>query len=119
MYAIRSYYVHRPLGGGGVAAGAQPAQQRLVAIERDAELADALAARAAEQWHGARPEVVRGDALALDWHAIMGASFKVAGNIPYRITTPLLETALRAPRPVITSYSIHYTQLYDLKVLDR
>jgi len=93
-------------GEGTLTAALAPLVGRLVAIERDAELADALAARAAEQWHGARPEVVRGDALALDWHAIMGASFKVAGNIPYRITTPLLEKALRAPRPTLIVFLV-------------
>ncbi|HEX6434850.1 MAG TPA: rRNA adenine dimethyltransferase family protein, partial [Gemmatimonadales bacterium] len=44
-------------------------------------------------------EVVRGDALDLDWHALAGGPFLVAGNIPYNITSPLLDKALASPPP--------------------
>jgi 16S rRNA (adenine1518-N6/adenine1519-N6)-dimethyltransferase len=83
---------------------------RVVAIEKDERLAAALADGSVG---GARPgcfRVVAGDALALDWHALVaegGASrlatrvpFKVIGNIPYAITSPLIATALVPPLPV-------------------
>jgi 16S rRNA (adenine1518-N6/adenine1519-N6)-dimethyltransferase len=54
---------------------------------------------------------VVGDALQLDWHALLDAhaanpqsairnpQFKVVGNIPYNITSPLIEKALTPPLP--------------------
>jgi 16S rRNA (adenine1518-N6/adenine1519-N6)-dimethyltransferase len=42
---------------------------------------------------------VEGDALDLDWHRLVEAPFLVAGNIPYNITSPLLDKALLPPRP--------------------
>ena len=93
-------------GEGTLTAALAPLVGRLVAIEKDTQLAAGLEARAAHQWTGTRPQVVRGDALALDWHALMGSPFKVAGNIPYRITTPLLEKALEAPRPMLIVFLV-------------
>ncbi len=44
--------------------------------------------------------VAEGDALELDWHAIAGTDrFILAGNIPYNITSPLIDKALAAPLP--------------------
>lgn len=44
--------------------------------------------------------VVEGDALELDWHEVMGRqAFLLTGNIPYNITSPLLDKALLPPRP--------------------
>ena len=44
--------------------------------------------------------VVEGDALELDWHQVMGGeAFLLTGNIPYNITSPLLDKALLPPRP--------------------
>ncbi|HUH13562.1 MAG TPA: 16S rRNA (adenine(1518)-N(6)/adenine(1519)-N(6))-dimethyltransferase RsmA [Longimicrobiales bacterium] len=62
---------------------------RVVAVEKDHELAAALAAR-----YGGRPavEIVQGDALEVEPEAlgIDPAATKVVGNLPYNITTPLL-----------------------------
>ena len=83
---------------------------RVVAIEKDERLAAALAGASVG---GAPPDsfrVVTGDALALDWHALVAEGmvtspaarvppFKVIGNIPYAITTPLIATALVPPLP--------------------
>ena len=83
---------------------------RVVAIEKDERLAAALAGASVG---GAPPSsfrVVTGDALALDWHALVAEGmvtspaarvppFKVIGNIPYAITTPLIATALVPPLP--------------------
>lgn len=93
-------------GEGTLTAALAPLVGRLVAIERDAELIAALEARAADGWAGTLPQVVRADALAVDWHALMGSPYKVAGNIPYRITTPLLEKALTAPRPTLIVFLV-------------
>jgi 16S rRNA (adenine1518-N6/adenine1519-N6)-dimethyltransferase len=66
---------------------------RLVAIEKDLELVPALRSRFPQV------EVVAGDALEIDWHQLVPSSFLVAGNIPYNITSPLLDKALLPPRP--------------------
>jgi 16S rRNA (adenine1518-N6/adenine1519-N6)-dimethyltransferase len=82
---------------------------RVVAIEKDRGLAQRLEAGAQGAGSGSL-RVVAGDALRLDWHALIGASgdpaprspvptFVVVGNIPYAITTPLIEQALVPPLP--------------------
>ena len=83
---------------------------RVIAIERDRRLAAELGTRNAERGTE-RLEVVRGDALKLGWHALLEARpavprsafrvprFKVIGNIPYSITSPLIERALTPPLP--------------------
>src|SRR2546422_1044151 len=54
--------------------------------------------------------VVEGDSLRLDWHALVSEAthpasrishpaFKVIGNIPYSITSPLIDKALTPPLP--------------------
>ena len=68
---------------------AQRAAQ-VVAIEADRRLAAALA-----ETCGANVRVVAGDALEVPWPA----ADVVCGNIPYQITSPLIERALRPPRP--------------------
>jgi 16S rRNA (adenine1518-N6/adenine1519-N6)-dimethyltransferase len=80
----------------------------VVAIERDPRMAGALRRR-----FGDRPFVlVEGDALALDWAGLVapwtttGATWRVAGNIPYYITSPLLDQALTAPLPASVTYLV-------------
>ena len=81
-------------GLGGLTAHLAGRAQRLVAIEKDRDLVGPLEAR----WPAL--EVVQGDALKLDWHALVGAGpFVVTGNIPYNITSPLIDQALIPPRP--------------------
>ena len=80
-------------GPGGLTAALAERAGRLVAIEKDAELVPALRERFP------RVNVVQGDALELDWHALAGPGALVAGNIPYNITSPLLDKALTPPRP--------------------
>ena len=67
---------------------------RVVAIEKDRELAARLVTR------DPRLQLVEGDALEMDWHALVGVPFTVCGNIPYNITSPLIDKALTPPRPV-------------------
>lgn len=63
---------------------------RVIAIEKDRALAAALDACD-------NLTVITGDALELDWHSY-GAN-KVIGNIPYYITSPLIDKALAPPLP--------------------
>jgi len=84
---------------------------RVVAIEKDEELATRAQGegqRAEEAW-GGNVVVVEGDALQQDWHALIDvglsssalrpAPLKIVGNIPYAITTPLIDKALTPPLP--------------------
>jgi 16S rRNA (adenine1518-N6/adenine1519-N6)-dimethyltransferase len=76
----------------------------VVAIEKDVRLAEQLGTGNAERGTDALT-VVTGDALELDWHRLVPRSafpvprWKVAGNIPYYITSPLIEKALTPPLP--------------------
>ncbi len=83
---------------------------RVIAIEKDARLAADCRLRIADCGFD-RGEVVEGDALRLDWHELLDAHlanpqsairnphFKIIGNIPYNITSPLIEKALTPPLP--------------------
>ncbi len=76
---------------------------RVAAIEKDRDLARALRHRFANV------TVVEGDALALDWHAVSlspGAGLKIAGNIPYNITSPLIDKALTPPLPAVVVFLV-------------
>ena len=79
----------------------------VVAIEKDETLAQEL-----EQEGIERCRVVHADALDVDWNACLvatgpiaatdrgrGRAFKVVGNVPYSITTPLIDKALTEPMP--------------------
>ena len=69
---------------------------RLVAVEIDRALAKQLGER-----YRSRPnvEVVQGDVLETDLHAIGGPDFLLIGNVPYYITTPIVFKALDTPIP--------------------
>lgn len=80
-------------GPGGLTAALAERAGRLVAIEKDRELVPALRSRFPSA------TIVEADALEADWHALAGPRFLVAGNIPYNITSPLIDKALEPPRP--------------------
>jgi 16S rRNA (adenine1518-N6/adenine1519-N6)-dimethyltransferase len=80
-------------GPGGLTAVLLARAGQVIAIEKDRDLIPALR----DRFPGAR--VVEGDALHLDWHELADVPFLVAGNIPYNITSPLLDKALLPPRP--------------------
>jgi 16S rRNA (adenine1518-N6/adenine1519-N6)-dimethyltransferase len=61
--------------------------RRVIAIEADAGLAEGLKNNAA-RWGNV--EVVSGDVLSLDLGKIAGGRFRVYGNLPYYITSPIL-----------------------------
>ena len=60
---------------------------KVVAIEKDRDLAADLAR--------ANLTLVEGDALRIEWPRVR----KIVGNIPYYITSPLIDKALTAPLP--------------------
>jgi len=89
----------------------------VVAVEKDKRLAKECGARSAE-WGADHLRIVPGDALRLNWHDLLEPTrtaphsalptprfllrtphFKVVGNIPYAITTPLIDKALTPPLP--------------------
>ncbi len=82
---------------------------RVIAIEKDVRLV--------ERWRVAglgspNIQVVSGDALRIDWKELIPQStirnpqWKVVGNIPYQITTPLIERALTAPLPQLVVFLV-------------
>jgi 16S rRNA (adenine1518-N6/adenine1519-N6)-dimethyltransferase len=64
---------------------------RVVAVEKDRR----LAAELRETFAGSNVTIVEGDALEVEWPA----AGIIAGNIPYQITSPLIERALTPPLP--------------------
>jgi len=65
--------------------------RRLIAIEGDPPLAAGLQNRVRSDplnWSGV--EVVSGDVLRLDLAGLAGGTFRVYGNLPYYITSPIL-----------------------------
>jgi 16S rRNA (adenine1518-N6/adenine1519-N6)-dimethyltransferase len=80
-------------GYGGLTGALVERAGEVVAIEKDRKLIPSLRARFP------KVKVIEGDALDLDWHGLLPGSFLLAGNIPYNITSPLLDKALVPPFP--------------------
>ncbi|HWA17216.1 MAG TPA: 16S rRNA (adenine(1518)-N(6)/adenine(1519)-N(6))-dimethyltransferase RsmA [Gemmatimonadales bacterium] len=88
-------------GPGGLTEQLYGLTDRLMAIEKDRDLVPPLRARFP------RMELVEADALEVDWHELTGPGpVCIAGNIPYNITSPLLEQALMPPRPRVIVYLV-------------
>ncbi len=96
-------------GPGGLTAELARRAGRVLALEKDRELAGALR----DRWPNVA--VVVGDALAEDWHALAGVpagangpvgGYRIAGNIPYNITSPLIDKALAPPRPILIAFLV-------------
>ncbi|HET7599892.1 MAG TPA: 16S rRNA (adenine(1518)-N(6)/adenine(1519)-N(6))-dimethyltransferase RsmA [Gemmatimonadales bacterium] len=96
-------------GPGGLTAELANRAGRVVAIEKDAGLAAALAGR----WPNV--SVVTADALEQDWAALAGVPsgaagpvphWLVVGNIPYNLTSPLIEKALAPPAPARIAFLV-------------
>jgi len=97
-------------GKGSLTRVVAPLVGRVVAIERDGALARECEVRNAECGID-NATVVVGDALRTDWHALLDPRLdtphsalriphlKILGNIPYYITSPLIEKALTPPLP--------------------
>jgi 16S rRNA (adenine1518-N6/adenine1519-N6)-dimethyltransferase len=77
---------------------------RLSAIEKDSDLVPALRERFPSL------KLIEGDALEVDWRDAAGLGpadpFLVVGNIPYNVTSPLLDKALTPPRPTRIVYLV-------------
>jgi 16S rRNA (adenine1518-N6/adenine1519-N6)-dimethyltransferase len=85
-------------GRGGLTRQLAARARRVVAIEADRKLAAALVPLFA----GQPVAIVPGDALKVPWPP----ADCVCGNIPYQITSPLIELALRAPRPRVVVFLV-------------
>lgn len=95
-------------GPGGLTAALLDRGATVVAVERDPRMAATLLRRFGQ----ASFVLVEGDALALDWAGLVapwtsqGATWRVVGNIPYNITSPLLEKALAPPLPASVTFLV-------------
>lgn len=92
-----------------------PRVARVIAIERDRGLAERLQGVGSGEWAPPVREnvaVMHADALDVDWHRAVhlptpdSPPFKVIGNIPYAITTPLIEQALTPPVPRVIVFLV-------------
>jgi 16S rRNA (adenine1518-N6/adenine1519-N6)-dimethyltransferase len=66
--------------------------RRVMAIEADARLAEGLLKKA-RNWPGV--EIITADVLAVDLGKLAGGRFRVYGNLPYYITSPVLHHLFR------------------------
>ena len=84
-------------GQGALTAALAARGARVIAIEKDRDLVPLVR----ERLPGVT--VIEGDALEVNWREATGLGpgddLLVTGNIPYNITTPLLDRALTPPRP--------------------
>jgi 16S rRNA (adenine1518-N6/adenine1519-N6)-dimethyltransferase len=65
-------------------------------VEIDRALTEQLKKKYSNRAH---VEIVQGDVLETDLHALAGSDFLLIGNVPYYITTPIVFKALEAPIP--------------------
>lgn len=95
-------------GPGGLTAALLDRGAMVVAVERDERMLEPLRRRFA----GRDLVLVAADALDADWSALVGpwtaagSRWLVAGNIPYYITSPLLEKALIPPLPEAVTFLV-------------
>jgi len=83
-------------GRGSLSELLAPVARRLVLIEYDRALAALLRQRFAAS---TSVTVIEADVLTVDLGAAAGGPYRLVGNVPYYITTPILFHALHAPRP--------------------
>lgn len=90
-------------GHGALTAALLRRGARVTAIEVDRDLVPLLRGRFPDV------EVVEADALDADWQAQRPsppARWCIAGNIPYNITSPLIDKALAPPRPATVVFLV-------------
>jgi 16S rRNA (adenine1518-N6/adenine1519-N6)-dimethyltransferase len=81
--------------------------RRLIAIEADTRLAanlDEAVRTQPDQWPGV--EVVTGDVLELDLARLAGGKFRVYGNLPYYITSPILHQLFGCAKQVSSIHAV-------------
>ncbi len=108
-------------GKGSLTRCVAPRVGRVIAVEKDELLAARLneeqGAVSGERKLGSNVEIICGDALEVDWHSLIREhplpaagsphpAFKVTGNVPYYITTPLIDKALTSPRPQLVVFLV-------------
>ena len=69
---------------------------RVIGVEIDRALAEQLGKKYAER---SNVQIVQGDVLETDLHALAGSDFLLIGNVPYYITTPIVFKSLEPPIP--------------------
>ena len=69
---------------------------RVIGIEIDRALAEQLGKKYQDRKN---VQIVQGDVLETDLHALAGSDFLLIGNVPYYITTPIVFKALEPPIP--------------------
>lgn len=97
-------------GRGALTAALRDRGAVVTAIEKDDGLLAGLRARFPDL------RLAHADALEADWRALAGVTdgpWLVAGNIPYNITSPLIDMALQPPRPLAVVF------LMQAEVADR
>jgi 16S rRNA (adenine1518-N6/adenine1519-N6)-dimethyltransferase len=80
-----------------------PVAKRLVLIEYDRALAALLTERYASMPH---VTVVQADVLSVRLGELAGSAYRVVGNVPYYITTPILFQGLERPRAERSVYLV-------------
>ena len=70
-----------------------PRARRVIAIETDHALAATLRQRAAQDWPNV--EILEADVLSVDLSSLARDHFRVYGNLPYYITSPILSHLFR------------------------
>lgn len=93
-------------GRGTLTCRLAPRVGQVIAVEKDRRLASLLSGNVKGETETALPpnvHVIQDDALELNWSSLLSKTpfhgFKVIGNIPYYITTPLIQKALSPPLP--------------------
>ena len=76
---------------------------RLIAIEYDRALASQLVARYTTRKN---VEIVQADVLTVDFGALAKGPYRLIGNVPYYLTTPIIFQALEPPRPDLAVYLV-------------
>lgn len=104
-------------GPGGLTRGLlMEGAKRVIAVEKDTRCLPALAA--IEEHYPGRLTVIEGDALNVDWPALLeGQKARIVANLPYSVATPLLTGWLKAePWP---SWWERMVLMFQLEVAER
>lgn len=90
-------------GRGALTERLLPRAGRVIAIELDRALAGMLRTRYAAE---PRVEIVEADVLQVDLASLTPGVYRLAGNVPYYITTPIVFQALQPPMPELAVFLV-------------
>ena len=85
-------------GKGAITRLAAPYVQRLICVESDQDLIAPLE----KEFQGAHVEIIHADFLK--WGMVLPGKVKVLGNIPYYISTPIIEKLIENRRNITSAY---------------